>query len=66
MAKQKKARIMIRNQKGRHAQGGSESADMVLVAGAKGTGRALYTCIKAPARAGPHRGGADLNLRKEN
>lgn len=40
----KKAHIVIRNQKGRHAQGGPESADMVLAAGARGKGRALYTC----------------------
>ena len=40
----KKARIVIRNQRGTHAQGGPESADMVLVAGSKGTGKALYTC----------------------
>lgn len=40
----KPARVVVRNQKGRHAQGGAESADMVLVAGRRGTGKALYTC----------------------
>jgi len=36
MAKQ--AKVVIRNRKGRHPQGGPQKADMVLKAGEKGTG----------------------------
>jgi hypothetical protein len=35
----KKAQIIIRNEKGTHAQGGPENADLVLKAGEKGTGQ---------------------------
>ena len=37
----KEARIIIRNQRGRHAGGGAEEATMVLKAGRQGTGQDL-------------------------
>lgn len=39
----KKARTVTRNHKGHHQNGTAQSADMVLAAGAKGTGKAIST-----------------------
>lgn len=39
----KKAKVVIENCRGRHSQGGPQSADMILRAGAKGTGKKLAT-----------------------
>ena len=40
----KPARIITKNFKGQHASGSADSADMMLVAGRKGTGKTLHTC----------------------
>lgn len=44
MAPKRKAKIVIKNRKGRHPQGGPREATMVLKAGARGKGRVIQIC----------------------